>query len=376
MPTSLSSAQVETFRQQGIVHPLRALPAPEAAALHDRYQAHADFIKGRNNQKPHLLFTWLDALVRDPRILDAVESLLGPDLLCWGAQFFAKPPGDAAYVSWHQDATYWGLSSPDVVTAWVALTPSTPRVGLHAGRAGHPPQPGPARGPLRRREPALARPGGRSQGRSGDGRRRRAAAGRDVAASRAALPWLRAEPLAAAAHRLRHPLRADARAPALADPRQRAARARQRRVRPFRARALARVPTCIRDAVARHGAVIDRQLRILYAGAQARGKLNPAAARVAARGIERRRNMHASIRSPEPDEVVYRRVASHRGRRDRHRAARRRSRSASRIRCRRPNRRTWRPNTSPRTSPRAPTAGADPPSSRPSSSAPARTSTR
>jgi hypothetical protein len=29
--------------------------------------------------------------------------------------------------------------------------------------------------------------------------------------------------------------------------------------------------------VARHGAVIDRQLRILYAGAQARGKLNPAA---------------------------------------------------------------------------------------------------
>ena len=28
-------------------------------------------------------------------------------------------------MSWHQDATYWGLSSNDVVTAWVALTPST-----------------------------------------------------------------------------------------------------------------------------------------------------------------------------------------------------------------------------------------------------------
>ena len=71
----------------------------------------------------------LDALVRDPRILDAVEDLLGPDLLCWGAQFFAKPAGDAAYVSWHQDATYWGLSSPDVVTAWVALTPSVHESG-------------------------------------------------------------------------------------------------------------------------------------------------------------------------------------------------------------------------------------------------------
>ena len=48
---------------------------------------------------------------------DAVESVLGPDLLCWGAQFFAKNAHDPSFVSWHQDATYWGLSSPDVVTA-------------------------------------------------------------------------------------------------------------------------------------------------------------------------------------------------------------------------------------------------------------------
>ncbi|MDQ6679515.1 MAG: phytanoyl-CoA dioxygenase family protein, partial [Pseudomonadota bacterium] len=129
MPTTLSSAQVETYRQQGILYPLRAVGAAEAAALHGRYQAQAGFIKGCNNQKPHLLFTWLDALVRDARIVDAVESLLGPDLFCWSAQFFAKPAGDAAYVSWHQDATYWGLSTPDVATAWVALTPSTRESG-------------------------------------------------------------------------------------------------------------------------------------------------------------------------------------------------------------------------------------------------------
>src|SRR4051794_14178898 len=99
MSPTLSGSQVETYRQQGILHPLRALPGAEAGAIHERYRAQADFIKGRNNQKPHLLFTWLDALVRDPRILDAVESLLGPDILCWGSQFFAKPAGDAAYVS-------------------------------------------------------------------------------------------------------------------------------------------------------------------------------------------------------------------------------------------------------------------------------------
>ena len=111
------------------MHPLAALSGDEAAALRDRYLANAAVIKGRTNQKPHLLYTWLDKLARDPRILDAVEALHGPDLLCWGAQFFAKPAGDEAYVSWHQDATYWGLSSPDVVTAWVALTPSTPASG-------------------------------------------------------------------------------------------------------------------------------------------------------------------------------------------------------------------------------------------------------
>ena len=126
---SLADADVAIYCERGIVHPRHAVSAAEAAALHARYEAQAGFIKGRHNQKPHLLFTWLDALVRDARIVDAVESLLGPNLWCWGSQFFAKPAGDAAYVSWHQDATYWGLSSPDVVTAWVAFTPSTVESG-------------------------------------------------------------------------------------------------------------------------------------------------------------------------------------------------------------------------------------------------------
>ena len=62
-------------------------------------------------------------------ILDAVEPVLGPDLFCWSSGFFHKRPGDGNYVPWHQDATYWGLSSPDVLTAWVAFTPSTPASG-------------------------------------------------------------------------------------------------------------------------------------------------------------------------------------------------------------------------------------------------------
>jgi hypothetical protein len=129
MSRILTADAVERYRENGILFPLDAMSADEAAALRARYEAQAHLLKGRNNQKPHLLFPWIDQLIRHPRILDAVEDVLGPNLLCWSAQFFAKPAGDAAYVSWHQDGTYWGLSSPDVVTAWVAFTPSTPLSG-------------------------------------------------------------------------------------------------------------------------------------------------------------------------------------------------------------------------------------------------------
>jgi ectoine hydroxylase-related dioxygenase (phytanoyl-CoA dioxygenase family) len=125
----LSPDAVERYRRDGLLFPIDALPTAEAEALRRRYESQRDLIRGRTNQKPHLLFPWIAELVRHPRIVDAVEDLLGPDLLCWGAQFFTKPAGDAGFVSWHQDATYWGLSSPDVVTAWVALSPSNARSG-------------------------------------------------------------------------------------------------------------------------------------------------------------------------------------------------------------------------------------------------------
>jgi ectoine hydroxylase-related dioxygenase (phytanoyl-CoA dioxygenase family) len=93
-------------------------------------------LDGRNNQKPHLLFPWIERLIRHPRILDAVESVIGLNILCWGSQLFHKRAGDPAFVSWHQDGTYWGLSSADVVTAWLALTPSTPESGCMRVIAG------------------------------------------------------------------------------------------------------------------------------------------------------------------------------------------------------------------------------------------------
>ena len=128
MAGSLSSDEVERYRRDGILAPLPVLPAAEAAACHARYQAfrtaHSDEARAIFRAKPHLLFPWIYDLVRDPRVLDPVESILGPNLLVWGTSFFAKEAHDPAYVTWHQDSTYWGLEPHDILTAWIALTAS------------------------------------------------------------------------------------------------------------------------------------------------------------------------------------------------------------------------------------------------------------
>jgi len=69
-------------------------------------------------------------IARDPRILDLVEGVLGPDLLVWSAEFFIKEPRTTHVVGMHQDLTYWGMGeTPDQVTAWLALSPATVESG-------------------------------------------------------------------------------------------------------------------------------------------------------------------------------------------------------------------------------------------------------
>jgi chlorinating enzyme len=133
MAAGLSEAEAARYRRDGVLFPLDAMTAGEAAVLRARVEALAAVEGGRlgraTNVKPHMLFPWLAAVVADPRILDAVEAVIGPDILAWGSGFFWKPAGDPAFISWHQDSTYWGLSEPTIVTAWLALTPSTPESG-------------------------------------------------------------------------------------------------------------------------------------------------------------------------------------------------------------------------------------------------------
>ncbi|HEX5319870.1 MAG TPA: phytanoyl-CoA dioxygenase family protein [Stellaceae bacterium] len=128
MSKLLNAQQVATYREEGYLAPIRVMSEAEARAARARLEeieaGMGGPLRGDLRHKGHLLFPFLADLIRHPAILDAIEDVLGPDILCWNTNFFIKEAETPSFVSWHQDSTYWGLSSPDVATAWVALTPS------------------------------------------------------------------------------------------------------------------------------------------------------------------------------------------------------------------------------------------------------------
>ena len=128
------------FDRDGYLCPIDAL-SPEKTAhyralyldFHARHRERLAALRAGDrwqiNTDTHFVLPWVDALTREPAILNAVERVLGPNLLAWNTSWFVKFPGDKAFVSWHQDGTYWGLSPMEVATAWVALGPVTPANG-------------------------------------------------------------------------------------------------------------------------------------------------------------------------------------------------------------------------------------------------------
>ena len=123
------------YERDGFAFPFEAMSEAEALECRAAFER-AERIHGEDpnfiyaiNDGLHFLLPVVDALTRRAEILDRVEELLGPDLLVFSTSLFAKAPRSSAYVSWHQDLTYWGLDGTRVVTAWVALSPSTVESG-------------------------------------------------------------------------------------------------------------------------------------------------------------------------------------------------------------------------------------------------------
>ena len=125
----LTAEQVAHYQRDGILFPIPVLSADEAAHFRSEFEAVAARLGGRPVAQSlghtHTHFRWAYDLATHPRILDAVEDVLGPDILVWTVSIFPKYPRDPGFISWHQDGTYWGLDSTRVTTAWVALTDST-----------------------------------------------------------------------------------------------------------------------------------------------------------------------------------------------------------------------------------------------------------
>jgi len=109
MPGMLSDRQKQTFRELGYLSPLTALDETEArhtlAVLEAAHGGFGQLLRF----KAHLRLAVLMDLATHPKILDAVEDLIGPDILLFTSTLWPKDGGDGRYVSWHQDSAYFGF---------------------------------------------------------------------------------------------------------------------------------------------------------------------------------------------------------------------------------------------------------------------------
>lgn len=129
MTRTLSHEQVQQYERDGILFPAPALSLAEVSkfrAAFERLEAH---LGGRPQHRqliqPHLCYRWAYDLATHTAILNVIEEIIGPNILVHSTSLFPKYPHEADYILWHQDAYYWGLSAPRLVSAWVALTDST-----------------------------------------------------------------------------------------------------------------------------------------------------------------------------------------------------------------------------------------------------------
>ena len=125
----LSPDQVKSYWNDGVIYPLTAISESEAVLLIPRFTElrtrMSSWLNAKQLLQVHLVSKWVNDLATNDRVLGAVESILGPNILLWGATFFAKQPENTFHVGWHQDLLYWGLEPLDsIVTVWLGLTDS------------------------------------------------------------------------------------------------------------------------------------------------------------------------------------------------------------------------------------------------------------
>lgn len=124
----MSPKILDRYERDGIVFPIPVLSAEEV----EDYRTELDAIcvdRSKRVDQLHLQYLWAYRLASHPAVLDAVEDVLGPDIVVDGNLVFYKKPRDPRYASWHQDSVYSGWHLTPSVSAWIALTQSEPANG-------------------------------------------------------------------------------------------------------------------------------------------------------------------------------------------------------------------------------------------------------
>jgi chlorinating enzyme len=122
----LSADQINQYNEKGYVAPIEALNKDEANEI----KKEIEFIEkkwpneldGLGRNYVHLISPIFDRVAHNSKVLDAVESIIGKDILVCGTTLFIKNPDEKGFVSFHQDAKYIGLEPNNWVTAWLAIT--------------------------------------------------------------------------------------------------------------------------------------------------------------------------------------------------------------------------------------------------------------
>ena len=125
-PGFLSAAQVQELLQE-----IGRISSGATLASHDRTLMEMEPnqpLEGglvRRIYEPCSHYAPFRALSDSEKMLDAVESLLGPDLDFHYSKINMKPPSIGSVVEWHQDLSYYPLTHPGSVSILIYLDDAT-----------------------------------------------------------------------------------------------------------------------------------------------------------------------------------------------------------------------------------------------------------
>ena len=129
----LSSNQLKQYKDEGFVSPINIFSKDKAKEIRNEIELIENKMPGEleksGRYNAHLISPLLDEITHNSKILDAVQSLIGENILVCGTTLFIKNPNEKGFVSYHQDAKYIGLEPHNWVTAWVAITDSNEKNG-------------------------------------------------------------------------------------------------------------------------------------------------------------------------------------------------------------------------------------------------------